>query len=167
MTRVGIGYDIHRLESGAKLVLGGTIIDAPFGAVGHSDADTLTHAIIDAILGAACAGDIGEHFPSSDPNYRGVSSTELLTTIMSRLHSAGWSVINVDSIVILERPKLLPYKKPMRETIAAILDIQTGAVSIKAKTKEGLGEVGAGSAVEAHAVALLQSESDDSESFWV
>ena len=173
MMRVGIGYDIHRLENGAQLVLGGTRIDAPFGAIGHSDADTLIHAVIDALLGASGLGDIGEHFPTTDPRYRGISSAKLLADIMALLHSSGWKVINIDAVVILEKPKLSPYRGEIRDTLARILHVAETAVNIKAKTKEGLGAVGSSRAVEAHAVALIrrtggdESQSLESEAFWV
>ena len=161
MTRAGIGYDIHRLEDGESLILGGVSIPSPKGTVGHSDADALIHAIIDALLGAATAGDIGEHFPPSDPAYRGISSRELLKRVLTIIEKQGWEIGNIDSVVILQGPKLKSYRLKMRENIAKDLGIGTDQISIKAKTKEGLDAAGELRGVEAHAVALLNRKSDD------
>lgn len=155
MIRTGIGYDIHRLEPGNDLILGGVHVESPLGAVGHSDADVLIHAIIDAILGAASAGDIGEHFPPSDPAYKGISSRELLKNVARLVKEKGWQIGNIDAVVILQEPKLSDYKAYMRRNIAADLQADFEAVSVKAKTKEGLDATGGCTAVEAYAVALL------------
>ena len=156
MTRIGIGYDIHRLEEGEKLILGGVEIPAPFGTVGHSDADALIHAVIDAMLGAAAIGDIGEHFPPSDPAYRNISSRELLKKTAVIIDDKGYKVGNIDTVVVLQEPSLSPYKPSMRTNLAADLGIPADAVSIKAKTKEGVDAAGEKRAVEAHAVVLLE-----------
>lgn len=157
MIRTGLGYDIHLLEEGGKLILGGVEIPGPLGSVGHSDADTLIHAVIDAVLGAAGLGDIGDHFPPSDPAYRGVSSRKLLSRIMDLLDKKGYRIINVDTIIILEKPKIFSYKETIRENLAADLRLDVDAVSVKAKTKEGIDASGEGRAVEAHAIALIES----------
>ena len=157
MKRIGLGYDIHRLERGEALILGGVQIPAPFGTVGHSDADALIHAVIDAMLGAAAIGDIGEHFPPSDPGLRSISSRELLRKTARMIAGEGYKVGNVDTVVILQEPSLSSYKRQMRANIAADLGIGADAVSVKAKTKEGLDAAGELRGVEAHAVVLLES----------
>ena len=156
MTRIGLGYDIHRLEEGEKLILGGVEIPGPLGSVGHSDADALIHAVIDAMLGAAALGDIGEHFPPSDSAYRGISSRELLKKVVILLDEKGYRVGNIDAVVILQEPSLSQYKRKMCVNLASDLGIGDDAVSIKAKTKEGLDAAGELRGVEAHAVALLE-----------
>ena len=161
MTRAGIGYDIHRLAEGESLILGGVSIPSPKGTVGHSDADALIHAIIDALLGAAAAGDIGEHFPPTDPAYRGISSRELLKRVLTITEESGWEISNIDSVVILQEPKLQDHRLRMRENIAEDLGIGLDQISVKAKTKEGLDATGELRAVEAHAVALLVRRGDD------
>ena len=167
MIRVGIGYDIHPLKEGCPLILGGTVVDAPFGAVGHSDADALIHAVIDALLGAASLGDIGEHFPPSDPQYRGISSMKLLARACATVKDNGWQVVNIDAVVILEKPRLAPYRSEMIKNIAEVLQVDHTAVNVKAKTREGMGPAGTGTAVEAHAVALIQTHTTESDEIWV
>lgn len=153
--RTGLGYDIHRLAAGRKLVLGG--VDIPFekGLAGHSDADCLVHAIIDALLGAAGEPDIGRLFPDDDERLAGARSIDLLTAVMSRLVAAGWKVGNVDSIISAERPKLAPYIERMKAVVAPVLGLDGSRLGIKAKTGEGLGPVGAGDAVACWASVLL------------
>lgn len=153
--RVGLGYDSHRLAEGRAMVLGGVVIPHPRGLVGHSDADAVCHAVTDALLGAAAAGDIGQHFPDTDPRWRGASSTELLARVAALVRGRGLAVGNVDVVVIAERPKLAPHVAAMRSTLAAVLDVDVGRVSVKAKTGEGLDAVGREEAVAVHAVALL------------
>ncbi len=155
MPRIGVGYDIHRLAVDRTLVLGGVIIPSPQGLSGHSDADVLVHAIMDALLGAAGLPDIGHHFPPGDPQYRDADSLWLLRQVHGLLEQHQWQVGNVDSTVIAEAPRLAPYLAAMRANIARTLGIPEDAVSIKAKTAEGLDAVGAGRGIAAHAVALL------------
>jgi 2-C-methyl-D-erythritol 2,4-cyclodiphosphate synthase len=161
MTRIGIGYDIHRLAAGEQLVLGGVEIPGTRGTIGHSDADALIHATIDALLGAASEGDIGDHFPPSDPAYKDISSRILLRRTRELLEARGWAVGNIDSVIILQEPKLSKYKEAMRRHIAEDLGIPAERVGIKAKTKEGLDAAGGREAVEAHAVALLYKAGSD------
>ena len=151
---IGIGYDIHKLVEGRKLILGG--VDIPFekGLLGHSDADVLTHAICDAILGAAALGDIGQHFPDTDPQYLGISSLLLLKQV-SLLIAPKYVINNIDSIIIAQKPKLAPCIPNMRKNIAQVLDIEIECVSVKAKTMENLGVVGEGKAIVAEAVVSL------------
>lgn len=153
--RVGIGYDVHVLTEGRKLIIGGEEIEFEKGLLGHSDADVLVHAIIDALLGAAAIGDIGSHFPDSDMAYKGISSMELLRHVARTIEGSGYSVQNVDSTVIAQRPKLRPYIDSMRKNIAAALSIDIGRVSVKATTSEGLGFEGRQEGISAQAVALL------------
>ncbi len=155
MFRIGIGQDTHRLVKGRPLVLGGVLIPSDRGADGHSDADALCHAIADSILGALCEGDIGVHFPDSDPQWKDADSLKLLSRVMWLTRGRGLQIQNVDSTVMLESPKLRPYLLSMREKIAEVLEVDPGCVSIKAKTGEGLDAVGEGLAVTAHAVVLL------------
>ena len=157
MIRIGIGTDTHRLVEGRPLVLGGVHIASDRGAEGHSDADALAHAIADAILGALCEGDIGVHFPDKDPQWSGVNSLEFLKRVMWLARERSLHVVNVDSTILLESPKLRPYIDSMRSNIAEILGVEPGCVSIKAKTGEGVDAVGQGLAVSAQAVVLLQS----------
>jgi 2-C-methyl-D-erythritol 2,4-cyclodiphosphate synthase len=154
-TRSGIGYDCHRLLAGRALVLGGVTIASDRGLDGHSDADVLTHAVIDAILGAAGLGDIGMHFPDSDERYRDVDSIELLRTTIGLAREAGYDVVNVDATVVMEAPRLGPAREQMRERLAAALGIDAGAVNVKATTGEGIGFVGRGEGVAALAIATL------------
>lgn len=154
--RVGIGYDVHPLVEGRPLVLGGVIVPFSHGLQGHSDGDTLIHAIIDALLGAAGLGDIGTHFPSSDPKYRGIASTILLRHTAALLASHGWRLVNVDATIIAERPRLGPHLAAMQRELADNLGGDASAISVKAKTNDGLGFLGAGEGMAAWAVALLQ-----------
>ena len=157
MLRIGIGNDTHRLVEGRPLVLGGVQISSERGAEGHSDADALAHAIADAILGALCEGDIGVHFPDKDPHWSGANSLELLQRVMWLARGRSLHVVNVDSTILLETPKLRPYVDAMRENIATVLGIDVGCVSVKAKTGEGLDAVGQGLAVTAQAAVLMES----------
>ena len=157
MFRIGIGQDTHRLVEGRQLVLGGVQIASERGGDGHSDADVLSHALADAILGALCEGDLGGHFPDDDPQWKDADSLQLLSRVMWLAGERGFHVANVDAIVSLENPKLRPYVLTMREKIAEILGIEVGCVSIKAKTGEGLDAVGQGLAVTAQAIVLLTS----------
>ncbi|HEX5891008.1 MAG TPA: 2-C-methyl-D-erythritol 2,4-cyclodiphosphate synthase [Pyrinomonadaceae bacterium] len=157
MIRIGIGHDTHRLVEGRPLVLGGVQITSDRGAEGHSDADALAHAIADAILGALCEGDLGVHFPDKDPQWRDADSLELLSRVMWLVRERNLHVVNVDSTILLETPKLRPYVEAMRENIAGVLGIDAGCVSVKAKTGEGLDAVGQGLAVTAQAAVLMES----------
>jgi 2-C-methyl-D-erythritol 2,4-cyclodiphosphate synthase len=157
MIRVGIGTDRHRLVFGKKLILGGVVVDAPKGAMGHSDADTLTHAVIDALLGAAGLGDIGHHFPDNDPKWKDADSINLLAKTLEILSAAGYVPVNVDASVHLEQPKLGRLKQEMCGNIADTLKIPRHHVNIKAKTGEGMDSVGKGEAVEAIAIAQVES----------
>ena len=157
MFRIGIGHDTHRLVEGRQLVLGGVQVESERGGDGHSDADALSHALGDAILGALCEGDLGVHFPDHDPQWQDADSLQLLSRVMWLAGERGFHVVNVDAIVSLENPKLRPYVLTMREKIAEILGIEVDCVSIKAKTGEGLDAVGQGLAVTAQAIVLLTS----------
>src|SRR5512143_3285557 len=154
--RIGQGFDVHQLVAGRKLIVGGVDIPYEKGLLGHSDADVLLHAVCDALLGAAALGDIGGHFPDTDPAYRGISSVELLRRTAALVAAAGYVPVNVDATVILERPKIAPHVAAMRETMAAALGIGAGDVSVKATTSESLGFVGEGRGIAAHAVALIR-----------
>jgi 2-C-methyl-D-erythritol 2,4-cyclodiphosphate synthase len=154
--RTGFGWDLHRLAAGRRLVLGGVEIPSDRGEEGFSDGDVLTHALIDALLGAACLGDIGRHFAPGDPRWKGISSRLLLARAREMIAAAGWRTANVDCIVVLEQPRISPYADDVRATLAADLGIPLDAVSVKSKTAEGLGDVGAGRAVEAFATVLLE-----------
>lgn len=153
--RIGHGYDVHRLVSGRKLILGGVDINYELGLLGHSDADVLVHAIMDAMLGALALGDIGQHFPDNDEKYSGADSIELLKKVGELVKDKGYTVVNIDSTVLCQRPKLKPYIPYMRAVIAAALNIDADAVSVKATTEEGLGFTGNGEGIAAHAVCLL------------
>ncbi len=153
--RIGIGYDVHRLTEGRKLILGGVEIPYEKGLLGHSDADVLVHAVMDALLGAAALGDIGQHFPDNDPEYKGISSILLLEKVGELLKRNGYMVGNIDSIIVAQRPKLLPYRSQMAENIAKALGVPMEAVSVKATTEEGLSFTGSGEGMAAKAVALL------------
>lgn len=159
--RIGIGYDLHRLVEGRKLILGGVEIPFDKGLLGHSDSDVLTHAVCDALLGAAALGDIGSHFPDTDPRFRGASSLDLLSAVVGLISESGLTIANVDVIIIAERPKLSPYIQAMRERLADILGVELNRVSIKAKTNEGLESIGRGEAMAAHAVALVRGMSGE------
>lgn len=158
--RIGKGYDVHRLVEGRDLILGGVKVPYGKGLLGHSDADVLLHAICDALLGAAGLGDIGEHFPDSDPQYKGISSLLLLAHCVVLVGRQGFEVVNIDATLLAEAPKISPYKSAMRENIAEVLCLEPGAVNIKATTTEGLGPVGRGEGMAALCVALLK-ETDD------
>lgn len=153
---IGHGYDVHRLVRGRDLIIGGVKIDYEFGLLGHSDADVLTHAIMDALLGAAALGDIGKHFPDSDPAYAGADSLTLAKNVSALLRSNGYRIINVDSTVLAQRPKLAPFIPIMRERLAAALGVSIEDVSVKATTEEGLGFTGSGEGIAAHAVCLIE-----------
>jgi 2-C-methyl-D-erythritol 2,4-cyclodiphosphate synthase len=153
--RAGIGYDIHRLAADRRLVLGGVAIEHPTGLVGHSDGDVLLHALMDALLGAANLGDLGRHFPSDDPAYAGASSLGLLTRVGELIREAGLAVASLDATVIAQAPRLAPHVGAMRDAIAGALGIESGRVSVKATTNDGLGVVGSSDAIAALAIALL------------
>jgi 2-C-methyl-D-erythritol 4-phosphate cytidylyltransferase/2-C-methyl-D-erythritol 2,4-cyclodiphosphate synthase len=154
--RVGTGYDLHRLIEGRKLILGGVDIPAKRGALGHSDADVVCHCATDAILGAASLGDIGRHFPDSDQRWKDASSLDLLRQAVAMIHTAGFRVVNLDVVVILEQPKIAPHIENIRGTLAQVLQVSAERVSVKGKTNEGVDAVGRGEAIAAHAVALLE-----------
>ena len=153
--RIGIGYDIHRLVEGRKLILGGVEVPFEKGLLGHSDSDVLTHAICDALLGAAALGDIGAHFPDSDPRWAGSSSLDLLTKVVAMLTERDYNVCNVDATVMAERPNLRPHIDSMRERLASVLGVHADEVSVKAKTSEGLESIGRNEAMAAQAVVLI------------
>ncbi len=153
--RIGQGFDIHRLSPEHDLFIGGVKIDSPLGSVAHSDGDVLLHALIDALLGAMALGDIGDHFPPSDEQYKNADSAQLLSQVMALLKTKGAEVINIDSTVFLETPKMKPYKLPIRERMAALLNIKTEQVSFKAKTAEKLGAIGHREAIGASVIVLL------------
>ena len=157
MLKIGFGYDIHRIVKDRKLFLGGVNIPSRFGLLGHSDADVLTHAICDALLGAAGLHDIGTQFPDDDPRYKDICSIELLVKVAEKIGTVG-RIVNIDSTIIAETPKLTPFIDKMRENIANAIGINVVMVSIKAKTKEKMGPVGRGEAIEAYTVALLEEE---------
>ena len=154
--RVGIGHDVHRLESGRKLILGGIEVPHTHGLSGHSDADVVLHAICDAILGAAGLGDIGEHFPNTDSQYKGIKSSILLKKVIQKAHDAGWALENVDVMILAQDPKLQEFKPKMKHHIAQELNIDKAQVNIKAGTNEGLGYIGAREGIAAYAVVLLR-----------
>lgn len=156
--RIGMGWDVHAFAEGRPLVLGGVTIPFDRGLLGHSDADVLCHALCDALLGAAALGDIGRHFPDSDPQYKGVSSLVLLGAVRDLIRQAGYGIVNVDVTVLAQKPKIAPYILPMRRTLAQALDVGEEAVSVKATTTEGLGFVGRQEGIAACAVALLHRQ---------
>lgn len=158
--RIGQGYDVHRLVEGRDLILGGVKIPYEKGLLGHSDADVLVHAVMDALLGAAALGDIGQHFPDTDERYKGISSIALLQKVGSLLEERGFVVENVDATIIAQRPKLASFRPQMAENVAAALHLEAGRVSIKATTEEGLGFTGSGEGIAAQAVALLADMRD-------
>lgn len=153
--RVGIGYDVHRLVPNRELILGGIKMPYDLGLLGHSDADVLTHAICDAILGAAALGDIGRHFPDTQPAYEGIDSLILLKQVKDQITDLGYAIQNVDSTIIAQRPKLAPYIPQMQQRLAETLEISTSTVNVKATTSEGLGFVGEGKAIVAQAIVCL------------
>ena len=154
--RIGIGYDVHALIEGRPLILGGVKIEHTLGLLGHSDADVLTHAVMDALLGAAALGDIGKLFPDSDDRYAGADSLALLRRVTAYLAENGWQAVNVDATVVAQAPKLMPYIGAMRENLAAAMGLDVGCVSVKATTEERLGFTGSGEGMAAHAVALVE-----------
>ena len=154
--RIGHGYDVHRLTEGRRLILGGVEVPYEKGLLGHSDADVLTHAVMDALLGAAALGDIGKLFPDTDAAYAGSSSILLLELVAERLREAGYAVVNLDATVLAQAPKLAPYRGRMRENLARALSLDASRVSVKATTEEGLGFTGEGLGIAAHAVAMLE-----------
>ena len=158
--RIGMGYDVHRLTEGRKLILGGVEIPYEKGLLGHSDADVLLHAIMDALLGAAALGDIGKHFPDTDPRYSGISSLLLLEHVGELLDEQCFIIENIDATIIAQRPKMRPYIEEMRENIAKVLKLDLDRVNVKATTEEGLGFTGSGEGIAAQAIALLVSPDD-------
>lgn len=157
MSRVGFGFDVHKLAVGRKLILGGVEIPFEKGLLGHSDADVLLHAICDALLGAAALGDIGKHFPDTDPQYKGISSLELLRHVGALIVKNGYSIGNIDSTLVLERPKIARYTDEMKKNISAVLNVNEAMISIKATTNEGMGFIGVGEGAVAYAVTTLDS----------
>lgn len=155
--RIGTGYDVHRLTGDRALILGGVVVPYEKGLLGHSDADVLLHAIMDALLGAAALGDIGKHFPDSEEKYRGISSLELLKEVKQLLDEELFLVENIDATIIAQKPKLAPYLQEMRENIASVLQIDISQVNVKATTEEGLGFTGAGEGIASQAVCLLEN----------
>ncbi len=155
MIRTGIGYDVHRLAEGESLILGGVTIRSEKGSVGHSDGDVVTHAIVDALLGASSCGDIGTHFPSDDERWKGMSSLQFLSYTVQEIEDAAFQITNVDAIVILEAPRLRGYLEEMREVIASEMNIEPSLVSVKATTTDGLGFIGQGEGIGAMAIATL------------
>ncbi|MBQ7638567.1 MAG: 2-C-methyl-D-erythritol 2,4-cyclodiphosphate synthase [Clostridia bacterium] len=158
MFRIGHGYDVHRFARGRKLILGGVEIDFELGLLGHSDADVLTHAVCDALLGALSLGDIGKHFPDTDPEYKNADSIELLKKCFSLIEEKGYIISNIDATVIAQKPKISSYTYKMRQNIAAACRIDPDRVSVKATTEEGLGFTGSLEGISAHAVALLKNK---------
>jgi 2-C-methyl-D-erythritol 2,4-cyclodiphosphate synthase len=156
--RVGIGYDIHRLVDGRKLFLGGVEIPYVKGLLGHSDGDVVMHAIADAMLGALALGDIGQHFPNTDPQYEGISSVELVRKALKLVKEKNFVVNNVDAMILAEEPKIYPFRDKMVEVLSAVLEITKDRVSIKATTSEGVGPIGKGEAISAYAVVTMREE---------
>ena len=156
MIRMGLGYDVHRLTEGRDLIIGGVKIPYELGLLGHSDADVLLHAVMDALLGAAALGDIGQHFPDNDPAYAGADSLALLRAVGRILSDAGWTVGNIDATIIAQRPKMAPHRERMRANIAEALGIDISQVSVKATTEEGLGFTGEGLGIAAQAICLIE-----------
>ncbi|MGC8615976.1 MAG: 2-C-methyl-D-erythritol 2,4-cyclodiphosphate synthase [Desulfurella sp.] len=156
MIRVGIGYDLHRLKKDCKLIIGGIEIDSEFGAYSHSDGDCLLHALVDAMLGAAGLGDIGEYFPDTDERFRNVGSSFFVTKTLDLINKNGFKIINMDATILLERPKLVNYKQIIKKNIANLLNISEHLVNIKAKTNEKIGEIGESLAIASYVVVLLE-----------
>jgi 2-C-methyl-D-erythritol 2,4-cyclodiphosphate synthase len=154
--RVGLGYDVHAFADGRRLVLGGVLVPCERGLEGHSDADVLVHALMDALLGAMRAGDIGLHFPDTDPAYEGCSSIDLLRHVGAMMREADWTLVDADAVLVLEEPKIAPYREAMRAQMAAALGVGIERIGLKATTTEGLGATGRGEGVAAQAVALLE-----------
>lgn len=157
--RIGIGYDVHRLVRGRPLILGGVKIDSEWGLEGHSDADALLHAISDAMLGALALGDLGHHFPDSDPRYRGIASMKLLAKVMALVHNRAYRLHNLDAVVIAQKPRLVAYIPAIRRNLADLLATDLGSISVKAKTAESLGALGRGEGIAVHVVCLITQES--------
>ncbi|MDD6382442.1 2-C-methyl-D-erythritol 2,4-cyclodiphosphate synthase [Mitsuokella jalaludinii] len=157
MTRFGMGYDVHRLVEGRKLIIGGVEIPYALGLLGHSDADVLLHAIADALLGAAALGDIGRHFPDTDPQYEGADSMKLLARVAKLLHESGYRVGNVDATIVAQKPKMKDFIPQMNENIAQVLGVSVGQVNVKATTEERLGFTGAEQGISAYAVAGIEN----------
>ncbi len=153
---IGIGYDVHKLEAGRKLILGGVAIPFEKGLLGHSDADVLVHAVCDALLGAAALGDIGLHFPDTDHRFKNISSIKLLAETNAMVRDKGFTIGNIDTIIFAEAPKIGPYRKKMQENLAGTVEVDPGCINIKATTTEGLGYVGRGEGIGAMSVALLE-----------
>lgn len=154
--RIGLGYDLHRLEAGRPLIIGGVHIPYELGLVGHSDADVLAHAITDALLGAAALGNIGQHFPDDDPAYKDADSLRLLSAAHELVKNAGYRIINIDSNIVAQQPKLNPHIAAIRENLAACLGMNAGDISVKAKTNETVGPEGRGEAISAQAIVLIE-----------
>ncbi|BBO73584.1 2-C-methyl-D-erythritol 2,4-cyclodiphosphate synthase [Desulfosarcina widdelii] len=163
MTRIGLGYDIHRLEKGRPLIIGGVTIPFDKGLLGHSDADVLVHAACDALLGAAGMGDIGEHFPDTDPRYRGADSIDLLKTVYAKIAKEGWALVNLDATIFAQAPKMTPHKEDMVGRMADCMAVERHRINIKATTTEGLGAIGHGDGIAAMCVALLRSATTTNE----
>ena len=158
--RIGYGYDSHRFAEGRRLVLGGVEFPGETGLKGHSDADVLVHAIVDALLGAAALGDIGSHFPDTDPKWQGADSAKLLEAVVEEVLGAGYRIVNVDATVVCERPKLRPKVEEIRRRLSELMSVTVGQVSVKGKTNEKMDDVGAGVGIEVHAAALLDEISN-------
>ena len=156
--RIGHGYDVHRLVPERKLILGGVTVPYTLGLLGHSDADVLTHAVLDALLGAMGLGDIGKHFPDQDERYRGISSLTLAEYVKDLLIEKGWSITNMDATIIAQRPKLAPFIPQMKENLASVFLLSADQINIKATTEEGLGFTGQGEGIAAHAVCLISKQ---------
>jgi len=153
--RIGMGYDVHKLTEGRKLIMGGVDIPYEYGLLGHSDADVLVHAIMDALLGAAALRDIGTHFPDTDPKYKGISSIKLLEYVGNLIEEKGYRIGNIDSTIIAQKPKMAPYIEQMRENIACALKIDISQLNVKATTEEGLGFTGEGKGISSQAIAMI------------
>ena len=156
--RIGMGHDVHRLVEGRKLIMGGVEIPYEKGLLGHSDADVLLHAVMDALLGAAALGDIGKHFPDTDEKYKGISSLQLLKHVSLLLEEKEYSIINIDATIVAQRPKMRPYIDKMRENIASVVGIDMDRVNVKATTEEGLGFTGEGLGISADAICLIENK---------
>lgn len=158
--KIGIGYDIHPLTRGRKLIIGGVEIPFDLGLAGHSDGDVLCHAIADALLSAASLPDIGELFPDTEKKYKDVSSLKLLEEVKAKVEEKNYEILNVDSVIVAERPKLAPYKEEIKRKIGSVLGLEMDEIGLKAKTQEGMGEVGRGEAIACYAIALLRKKDD-------
>jgi 2-C-methyl-D-erythritol 2,4-cyclodiphosphate synthase len=154
--QIGIGYDVHRLATGRQLILGGAVIPFEKGLLGHSDADVLVHAVCDALLGSVGLGDIGQHFPDTDPRYKDISSLKLLAQASTMVRQKGFTICNIDTIIFAEAPKIGPYREPMQKNLAQAVEVTPGCINIKATTTEGLGIIGKGEGIGAMAVVLVK-----------